>query len=178
MILNESMLRSAARDVYRNKTASEYLIESQNLEIEKKYDLFISHSFLDKDIIVGLSYYFNECGYRIYIDWIEDKDLDRECVTAKIANLLKQRIRQSEGLAYVATDNITNSKWCPWELGFADGMYGKACILPIMDTSFRGMEYLGLYPYLEYVESWVKKDFYVHFPYERAISLRDWLGIN
>lgn len=35
------------------------------------------------------------------------------------------------GLSYIAISNIVNSKWCPWELGYADGKKNKAAILPI-----------------------------------------------
>lgn len=37
------------------------------------------------------------------------------------AELVRTRIDDSIGLAYVATSNISDSKWFPWELGYADG---------------------------------------------------------
>lgn len=38
-------------------------------------------------------------------------------------------------------------------MGLADGMLnGKSCILPVMEepSTFKDLEYLGLYPYIEY----------------------------
>ena len=58
------------------------------------------------------------------------------------ANVIKKRISNCKGLSYIATRNIINSKWCPWELGLADGMLnGKSCILPVMEESstFKGL---------------------------------------
>lgn len=91
-------------------------------------------------------------------------------------------MKQSNGLAYLTT-NITNSKWCPWELGYFDGLKkSKSCILPIMDygKSSRGQEYLGLYPYLEYASCLgidVGLDFYVRNQNKtKFIKLKDWLN--
>lgn len=72
------------------------------------------------------------------------------------------------------------SKWCPWELGVADGMHNRVCILPIMNaTRFEGQEYLGLYPYLEYEQmpGQVKTDFYIHDQQDprKYVYLGGWL---
>ena len=49
----------------------------------------------------------------------------------------------------LATTNARNSKWVPWELGFADEAKGvpQVAILPIADSSgnWEGNEYMGLY---------------------------------
>ena len=64
---------------------------------------------------------FVNAGYAVYVDWIEDEELDRSEVTPKTAQLLKKRMNSSQGLAYVASSNTAQSKWCPWELGYFDG---------------------------------------------------------
>ena len=155
MILTNEFLRreSIKRDI---SNASETRILNENYMVFSKkesYDLFISHSFLDKKLILTLIDLFNNAGYSVYVDWIDDKNLDRNNVSPKTANVIKNRISNCKGLSYIATRNIVNSKWCPWELGLADGMLnGKSCILPVMEESstFKGLEYLGLYPYIEY----------------------------
>lgn len=109
----------------------------------KKYDIFLSHSSLDKKLVLTLVNLFNEAGYSVYVDWIEDTQLDRSNVNKSTAEVLQNRMSSSSGLSYVTTSNSTNSKWCPWELGYFDGKKnGRCSILPIMDSSvFHGQEY-------------------------------------
>lgn len=68
-------------------------------------------------------------------------------------------------------------------MGLADGMLnGKSCILPVMEepSTFKGLEYLGLYPYIEYekisgkstCEFWVIDQDYS----SRYASLKRWLN--
>ena len=152
MLLNEAMLNR----VPIQKSADEALI-TESLEFKEgvSYDLFISHSFRDQKRVLQLRNLFKDCGFNVYVDWIDDSYLNRENVTSDTADLIKRRIAQSKALAYVATQNITASKWCPWELGIADGLLGKVCIIPFVsgntqENIYHGFEYLGLYPYLDF----------------------------
>lgn len=181
MILTESDLRVAAQEVKSKNLEKSYISESTRFDAVEVYDLFISHSFSDKDLVLGLKYKFKQAGYKVYIDWIDDSNLDRRAVTVDTAKIIKKRIEDSKGLAYIATSNITNSKWCPWELGVSDGYNGMACILPIIDSrSFKGQEYLGLYPFLDFDvtkdtkrhEVWVTDQNNVR----KYITLREWLA--
>lgn len=52
--------------------------------------MFISHSFLDKRLILTLIDLFNNAGYSVYVDWINDKNLDRNNVSSKTANVIKK----------------------------------------------------------------------------------------
>lgn len=173
MILTEHKIREAAKLAKSMK-----VYESFSEQI--KYDLFISHSFKDKQLIEGLYQLFDEAGYRVYVDWIDDSNLDRTNVNEKTAALLKKRMNFCKALAYISTENTPSSKWCPWELGFGDGKLGLVCILPVMQGSYIGQEYLGLYPYLDYEtpEGETKKDFWVNDPRvpDKYIRLKCWLG--
>ncbi len=179
MILTQNTLRNAAQEA-RNKYIYNSINESlSHFDSSAIYDLFISHSFKDKDLVIGLKYLFEITGYRVYIDWVNDSTLDRQNVTINTATLIKLRIRQSKGTSYIATSNSSQSKWCPWELGVSDGMKGRVCILPVMDSAFKGQEYLGLYPYLEYgLPNKEASEFYVvHQQYAgKSVSLRSWLS--
>lgn len=180
MILTESRIRQAAREA---STHHIMIGESiMHFDADQRYDLFISHSFADRELVNGLYYLFNKADYKVYIDWIDDKNLSRKNVTPETARIIKNRIKASTGTAYISTSNSTNSKWCPWELGVADGMKDRVCILPVMESSFKGQEYLGLYPYLEYaqIQGKEKYDFWVHdqIDKEKYIILRRWLEGN
>ena len=148
---------------------------------EKSYDIFLSHSSLDKIKVLALVDLFNKAGFSVYVDWIEDTQLDRNNVTVDTAKILRQRMNSSMGLAYVSTSNIAKSKWCPWELGYFDGKKKSRCaILPIMDSEFKGQEYLGLYPFIDYEKNQGKNtyNFWVNDPNNKQVyvSLKQWLG--
>lgn len=120
----------------------------------------------------------------MYVDWMVDTQLDRSNITANTATSLRERMDDCQGLAYVATANISNSKWCPWELGYVDGKHnGRCAILPVLEnkmSEFNGQEYLGMYPYIDYEKRKKdgKYDFWVNDPnvHQKYISLKQWLN--
>lgn len=155
MILSKSLLQSIAktRNIKDNPTILYY--ENRVLLNQKLgcYDIFLSHSYLDKVLVMALVKLFNENGFSVYVDWMENEDFDRTNVNERTADVLRKRMKSSATLVYVSTENIVESKWCPWELGYFDGIKNsKCCILPILDygKKYIGREYLGLYKYLEY----------------------------
>lgn len=115
-----------------------------------RFDIFLSHSSRDAEIILGVKAILEDTGVKVYVDWIEDAHLDRSRVTHETADLLRRRMRQSGSLIWVATEAASQSKWMPWELGYFDGFRPKhVAILPLVDSAsetFHGQEYLGLYP--------------------------------
>lgn len=158
MIITKSYLSDIAqRKNYDFSAYSKHQALNENrrlYEQENIYDLFLSHSYLDRSLVYSLVELFNKSGYSVYVDWMQDFQLDRNQVTMKTSEILKKRMNMSRGLAYIATNNSSHSKWCPWELGYEDGKTnGRCAILPILEDSkqsFKGQEYLGLYPYLQY----------------------------
>ena len=93
-----------------------------------------------------------DLGYSVYVDWIEDPKLSRAHVTRDTALHLQARMKQCKSLIYAFSENLTNSKWMPWELGYFDGIKGTAAVLPVSKTSkanFQGTEYLGIYYYIQ-----------------------------
>lgn len=184
MLITENQVRAAA-DRADSQPINESVIEkSMHFDQSDSYDLFISHSYLDRTYIRGLYQLFIEAGYHVYIDWIEDHQLDRSSVNAGTAAIIRKRMSRCKGTAYVATSNSAKSRWCPWELGLGDGMHkGKVCILPIVESSystFKGQEYLGLYPYLDYAlsQSSGEMQFWVNDQNDKDLytNLRDWLN--
>lgn len=121
---------------------------------DDQFDIFLSHSYQDKEIIPHLKKTLENLGFRVYVDWINDKFLSRENVDKKTAALLQKRMNQSRSLFYATSQNSKNSKWMPWELGYFDGIKNKrVAILPInkdinSSENFGGQEYLSLYHYI------------------------------
>jgi hypothetical protein len=117
------------------------------------FDVFLSHSVNDAELIMGVKTLLEEQGFKVYVDWIEDRHLDRRAVSKETAELLRRRLRQSKSLIYVATENATSSKWMPWELGFFDGFKpGNVAVMPLLVNAsdpFPQQEYLALYPVVQ-----------------------------
>lgn len=118
----------------------------------KTYDIFLSHSIRDADLILGMKATLEDLGYSVYVDWIDDPQLDRSNVTPATAEKLREKMNSSKSLFYVTTSNSDDSRWMPWECGFFDGKKEKVAIVPIQESSsnnsYSGQEYLGLYPYV------------------------------
>ena len=122
-----------------------------------EFDVFLSHSRLDAEIIAGVKRLLEARRLSVYVDWIEDPQLDRARVTPKTAELLRTRMRQCKSLVFATSNSSPDSKWMPWELGYFDGRKpGHVAILPLVATAgsgFSGQEYLGLYPQVEDIAS-------------------------
>lgn len=114
------------------------------------FDVFLSHSVRDAELVLGMKKILEDMGHSVYVDWIEDPQLDRTKVNRETARLLQIRMALSSSLLYLTTDNSINSRWMPWECGFFDGLKEKVAIIPVAEKKqevFQGQEYLGLYPW-------------------------------
>lgn len=126
----------------------------RNVPLTTKFDIFLSHSFLDKSEVQGLYQELTDFGYSVYVDWIVDPHLDRVNVTKDSATLVRERMKNSKTLLLAISTNATMSKWIPWELGFVDGNTNKCAIIPVSKEitppkNFKGSEYLILYPFIK-----------------------------
>jgi hypothetical protein len=182
--LREAARAFRQRDVLR-KSADAVLLESvQAAARAATFNIFLSHSFLDAEEVLALKIDIEGRGFSVYVDWIQDAQLDRSKVTPATAARLRMRMRQCDGLLYAASPNAAQSKWMPWELGYFDGTKGRVAVLPVLEADpgsaagFRGQEYLGLYPYItkdtiqgrNEVTLWVNQDPATY------ILLREWLA--
>ncbi|WP_417610287.1 TIR domain-containing protein [Owenweeksia hongkongensis] len=140
----------------------------------KSYDIFLSHSSSDARHVYGLKLELEDRGYSVYVDWIEDPELDRSHVSKVNAEYLRKRMKQCKSLLYAFSKNAASSTWMPWELGYFDGIKGTVAVLPISksdDNGFSGNEYLSLYPYIDKAGNVV----YVNFSSSNYKKFDDWL---
>jgi len=112
---------------------------------------FLCHSHKDKDLVAGVAVLLKESGWDLYIDWTDSsmpETPDRETATK-----IKQRIDGMRHFLFLATQNSMTSRWCPWEIGFADSKKGpeNVLVIPTSDEGgrFYGNEYLQLYPRID-----------------------------
>lgn len=141
------------------------------------FDVFLSHSLRDAVLILGLKRVLEADGLSIYVDWIEDPQLDRSKVSATTAAHLRERMKSCRSLVYATSQNASIFRWMPWELGFFDGAHGpdRVAICPIATGvgGYAGEEYLGLYKTLEKVrDAGVSRPFVVRPAGRQAERLR------
>lgn len=152
-LFTESDLRARAdRGTPLQKSAGNILTEKVlGSAAIKEFDIFLSHSFSDQRLILGIWLSLEDMGYKVYVDWIHDRQLSRETVNKETASVLRQRMLNCKSLFFATTINSSSSKWMPWELGFKDGHNRRAAILPVAQyttSTFTGQEYLAIYPYV------------------------------
>ncbi|WP_054479254.1 toll/interleukin-1 receptor domain-containing protein [Achromobacter sp. 2789STDY5608615] len=108
---------------------------------------FLCHSHKDRDLALGLQQWLKEQGMELYIDWQDPHMPDLPDGTT--ADRIRTVIKRAEIFLFLATNDSMSSRWCPWELGFADGVKRneQIALIATRDTSgnYYGNEYLHLY---------------------------------
>jgi hypothetical protein len=175
-----TQLLAEARPFALAKSARSRLHESfEEFSASRGYDVFLSHSSLDAEVILGLKVVLERHGLSVYVDWIDDANLDRVSVTPETASILRGRMRSCRALFYALSANAASSKWMPWELGYFDGLNGRVAIVPVTESAknnFLGQEYLGLYPFVDEANNSGKVlNLWVNPRETAAVTVRAWL---
>ncbi len=158
---------------------AEKTLLNEGKNFKGSYDIFLSHSYLDSDIILVIKRDLENLGYSVYVDWTEDPQLSRSNVTKETAELIRTRLKACRTLIYAYSENSKISKWMPWELGFFDGYKSKVAVLPIEDSSntvdLDGIEFVGIYPFIS-LEGYQDKvrNFYVNKNKNNKFNLKRW----
>lgn len=161
-------------------SASEVLNESQQISDSiNEYDIFLSHSSDDNDLIAGLKLILQEdFGFKVYVDW-NDPQLNPNRILPETASILRQRMSKCKSLVYAFSENSKESKWMPWELGYFDGIKeSMVAVLPIETVnsrSIKGSEYVGLYNVIDFAPSNGKKEIWVNDG-SKYVSFERWLS--
>jgi hypothetical protein len=181
--LIEAASRETSESSLLRKTMSSRILREAAVKAtpQDHFDVFLSHARLDGDLVYGTKLQLESFGFTVYVDWIDDPQLDRSRVTRTTARALRSRMKQCRSLLYVHTENSSTSKWMPWELGYFDGYDGRAAIFPVVEgreDEFKGVEYLGIYPYVDhYRDTNSVRKLWVNRPRSRTVyaPLHDWL---
>ena len=145
MPIDQYTLRAKSRDYGLLKEAREKVANSALNELKMA---FLCHSHKDEELAKGLVVLFKELGITLYVDW-QDNTMP-EKPNSETAKRIQERIIQSDVFLFLATANSKASRWCPWEIGFADSSRKNIFIIPTTDGySSYGNEYLDLYPNID-----------------------------
>lgn len=145
----ESHFRNYRENLNENQRTFSYTARN---DVNTKFDIFISYNFNDRVVIKGVYNELTEMGFKVYVDFIIDPDLNRQNVTLETAKRIRSRLENSKSLIYAQSPNAAMSRWMPWELGVVDGHTKKCAILPIFASItdvYNKQEYLKLYPVIK-----------------------------
>lgn len=130
----------------------------ENFSINKRsyqtFDVFLSYSSKDKDILPSAINFLSQYHVNVYID-IADEALP-EKPSPETGKMLKNRICEARKFIVLISENSKDSKWIPWELGIADEKkkINNIALLPTTQDgllkSWPEQEYLGLYERIVY----------------------------
>lgn len=147
--------------------------------------IFLSHSHNDNDIVINVIEFLLTFGIYVYVDWLDPTM--PHITSGKTALAIKERIVQCERFVVLLTENSKESKWVPWELGYADAKkdYQMIAVFPVKrysftkESEFDGLEYMQLYQKIEFGQliSTGEPSPVVIPPFEtKGATLKQWLG--
>lgn len=111
---------------------------------------FLCHSHHDRTIVEGLIQLFKENNVHLYVDWL-DSEMP-EITDSETAQKIKNKIVEADMFLFLATPNSLASRWCPWEIGYADGVkqYERIMVIPTKEHGKTyGNEYVDIYRRLD-----------------------------
>lgn len=125
-----------------------YRIYHSQMEEQKTYDMFISHSYKDCENLLDLKTFLNASKLHVYLDWVCDREaLGRDLTNKDTAEVILRRLEQSESLLYVYTPSCSLSQWAPWELGYFQAFHRPIFVyIPEEEGNVQKPPYLDLYP--------------------------------
>jgi len=174
--LYNSKITKKNRNSYKQELINK---REEGTKSKTKKSVFLSHSHIDKTIVLKIGLLFERLKAELYVDWM-DKSLP-EYTSDITANKIKSKIIETDRFLFLATYHGLRSKWCNWELGIADASNNKMAILPIETKSgkWKGNEYIKLYPQMQFeIEDFERisiEDITVREVDGKIISFKDWM---
>ena len=167
--LSEAVARARAG---QSESAYDFLhnvslgVEQALSDLRDRFDIFLSHSIRDAQLVLGVKRILEDAGKSVYVDWVIDPQLDRNSITGETAKTLRERMAKCEACFYLHSVHSKHSRWMPWELGYFDGSNGNVAILPLISSSgepsFVNEEYLEIYPKIDFTNLHERPSIYVN----------------
>lgn len=146
MVIKQSVLLEKS---YRYRKEDSQVLETAALKGMKKV-VFLCHSHKDEQLVKGILIWFKDLGIDLYVDW-QDHSMP-DVPNKETAQKIQEKIKKCDGFVFLATASSKASRWCPWEIGYADSSRKDIYIMATADGgSTYGNEYLELYKRMEEV---------------------------
>lgn len=145
--------------------------------IGKKYDICLSYSHLDRKKLLMVVKLFNDSGYSVYIDWMNDENLMYSQSTSKM--LVRRKAALTEE-SYTITVRIVCDKDFFWKNKFVRNNFNNKNYMLLVSEDKRILEekFLKENFYLKFakIKGQNKYDFWVYdWEKEKCTVLREWI---
>jgi hypothetical protein len=152
----------------------EEFYNSNYIQTVKDFDVFISHSVSNGQLVDNLVQKLNEIGLVAFVDWKSDReDLKRSKLNSYTADVLRLRMRQSKCLILIRTKESDSSIWVSWELGYFSALGRKMAALTIEEDLDKGPEFVDGLPRLR-----VNCDKLQVIEGQETYDFTSWLGLD
>jgi hypothetical protein len=136
-----------------NRTGNPQSEESHLTQAHTHPDIFISHSHLDTTEARLRAAEWEEWGFGVKADFLDDKLVKaskKGVMTSKLADHLRSIILPCRLFVFLVSKNSAKSGWTPWELGLAHGATGRVHLYLLEPNALEAFdenkrEYLRLY---------------------------------
>ena len=116
------------------ESLAERLSNRKSVQNLKRYDVFISHSYKDKNSVEDVVRKINATGMNCYVDWTADNDfLKRSMVSDYTKEVLKHRMKQSKCLLFLSSARSRASKWVSFELEYFEKVLKKPVYMHLLN---------------------------------------------
>lgn len=145
--------------------------------IGKKYDICLSYSHLDRKKLLMVVKLFNDSGYSVYIDWMNDENLMYSQSTSKMLVRRKDALTEE---SYTITVRIVCDKDFFWKNKFVRNNFNNKNYMLLVSEDKRILEekFLKENFYLKFakIKGQNKYDFWVYdWEKEKCTVLREWI---
>lgn len=123
-------------------------IYNYQIEANKVFDVFLSHSSYDENELIKLKAQLNSESITVYVDWVNDRNmLSRDLMDVNTAKVIIDRLQKCKSMILVLTENCLASKWTPWEVGYFHALGKPVCVYYPQEISEDLLPpYWNLYP--------------------------------
>ncbi|MCY0095725.1 toll/interleukin-1 receptor domain-containing protein [Hoeflea ulvae] len=145
-MIDQALIRAFAASAEFEKSGA---IVNQALRSGKQ-TAFLCHSRKDATLARGLQGFLQSKGWMVYIDW--EGSAMQPTPSPLTAQNTRERIKRLDWFVYLATAHSAASRWCGWEMGYADAVKpaDRILIIPTYDSDSKphGREFMDLYRHI------------------------------
>ncbi len=119
--------------------------------------VFLSHIHNDYGIVKKVIGFLREFNVSVYVDYLDHELPDN--TSKETAERIRYKINDCDKPTLLATPNISESKWIPWELGVCDR---------------KGLNNVAILPLVHYDNNWAEREYYKIYGRIEKSSLGNW----
>ena len=113
---------------------AQQLQQETSVQYAKTYDLFLSHSYQERDKVRSFVKKANAAGLSCYVDWTADREfLQRSMISDYTKEVLKFRMHQAKRLLYLSSERSRASEWVAFELQYYHDVVQREIWMVVLD---------------------------------------------